>query len=98
MKRKKIPPGSKIKVLLTQRERDLIQENTLYDPNFARLAPLEGKKIRVDMSLDDIEDLQGFIAAEANHTNDKKIQQKLDALFVKLQVFLDTYDDEGEEE
>jgi len=46
-------------------------------------------------SLDDIEEIQGYIAAEANHTK-KKLQKEFDRIFDKLQVYLDTYDDHDE--
>ena len=96
MKRKKIPYGAKLPVTLTLRERDLIRDETFCDPDFARLAIVEGKRIKVVLSLDDIEEIQGYIAAEANHTKNKKLQKGLDLLFNKLQVFLDTYDDQHE--
>jgi len=83
-------------VTLTLRERDIIRDETLCDPDFARLAVIDGKSMKVDLSLDDIEDIQGYIAAEANHTENKKLQKELDRLFHKLQVFLDTYDDQHE--
>lgn len=96
MKRKKISYGTKLPVKLTLRERDLIRNETFCDPGFAKFSVVEGKGIKVDMSLDDIEEIQGFIAAEANHTENKKLQRDLDRLFDKLQVYLDTYDDQDE--
>jgi hypothetical protein len=96
MKRKKILWGTKLPVKLTFRERDLIRDETFYDPDFAKLAFVDGKGIRLDLSLDDIEDIQGYVAAEANYTKNSKLQKELDRLFDKLQVFLDTYDDQDE--
>ncbi|MCH8054877.1 MAG: hypothetical protein IH857_01825 [Deltaproteobacteria bacterium] len=96
MKRKKIPYGMKLPVKLTLRERDLIRDKTLCDPDFARFAIVEGKGIKVELSLDDIEEIQGYVAAEANHTKHSKLQKELDQLFGKLQVLLDTYDDQDE--
>jgi len=96
MKRKKMPYGTKLPVTLTLRERDIILDETFCDPDFARLAVVDGKRIKVELSLDDIEEIQGYIAAEANHTKNKKLQKELDRLFDKLQVFLDTYDDQHE--
>ena len=58
IKRKKIPYGTKIPVKLTERERYLIQNEIFYNPDFAKLAVADGKGIRVDMSLDDIEEIQ----------------------------------------
>ncbi len=96
MKRKKIPYGTKLPVTLTLRERDIIRDETFCDPDFARLAIVDGKRIKVEMSLDAIEEIQGYIAAEANHTKNKKRQKELYGLFDKFQVFLDTYDDQHE--
>jgi len=94
--KKKISYETKLPVKFTMAERNLIREHTFYYPNFGNLAALEGigKQIRVDMSLEDIEELQGYVAAEANHTSDSKLQTKLDRIFEKLQKFLDTYDDQ----
>ena len=92
--RKKIPYNTKLPVKFTLAERDLIRNHTFYHPDFANLAMLEGKQIRSDMSLEDIEELQGYVAAEANHTPDSNLQTKLDRIFDKLQKFLDAYDDQ----
>jgi hypothetical protein len=96
MKRKKIQYGTKLPVKLTIRERDLIREKTFCDPDFAQFTLVEGTGVRLDLSLDDIEEIQGYVAAEANHTKDSKLQKELYRLFDKLQVFLDTYDDQEE--
>ena len=96
MDRNKIPYGTKLPVKFTLRERDLIRDKTFCDPDFAKFAVVEGKGIRVEMSLDDIEEIQGYVAAEANHTKNSKLQKELESLFAKLQVFLDTYDDQDE--
>jgi len=91
-----IPYGRKLPVTLTLRERDLIRDETFCDPGFAKCAVVEGTGIKVELSLDEIEELQGYVAAEANHTNNAKLRKELDRLFAKFQVFLDTYDDQGE--
>ena len=81
---------------LTLRERDLIRDKRFCNPDFARFAVVDGKSIRVELSLDDIEEIQGYVAAEANHTENKKLQKELDRLFDKFQVYLETYDDQDE--
>ncbi len=78
-------------VRFTIRERDLIRDHTFYNPDFARLAVAEGRGIRVDLSLDDIEEIQGYVAAEANHCQDRKLQKELDRLFDRLQMLLDKH-------
>jgi len=52
------------------------------------------------MTLDELDDFCGYIAAEANHCEanhceDKKMEKKLDAVFEKIQRLLETYTDEG---
>lgn len=96
MKRKKIPYGTKLPTKLTIRERDLIRDETFCHPDFAKVAVVDGKSIRVDLSLDEIEEIQGYVAAEANHTKNSKLRKELDQLFAKLQAFLDTYDDQDD--
>lgn len=83
---------TKIPLHLTVAQRDLIREHTLYDPDFARdITPASGS-IRLDMTYDDIEYLQGYVAAEANHCDDRDLEEKLDRLHSMLQDMLDTYD------
>jgi len=93
---KKIPYGTKLPVKLTIRERDLILDETFCDTRLLKIAVVVGKGIKLERSLDDIEDVQGFIAAEANHTKNRKLEKELDKLFDKLQVYLDSYDDQDE--
>lgn len=94
--KKKIFHGTKLPVKLTQRERDLILDETFCDPGVLKIAVVAGKGITVEWSLDDIEDIQGFVAAEANHTKNRKLQKELDKLSDKLQVYLDSYDDQDD--
>lgn len=96
MKQKKIPYGTKLPVNLTLRERDLIRDETFCDPAYTKLAVVDGKNFRLFLSLDDIEDIQGYIAAEANHTKNKKLQKEFYGLFDKLQAYLDSYYDQSE--
>ncbi len=78
--KKRIPYGTKLPVKLTLQERDLIRNETLCNPDFARFAVIEGKGVILNLSLDDIEEIQGYIAAEANHTKNKKLQKELDRI------------------
>ena len=94
MKRKKIPYGTKIPVHLSLRERDLIHDHTFYPGDVPALAFADGRGIKVELTLDDIEEIQGYVAAEANHCDDRKLQNQLYALFDKFQGFLDSYDDQ----
>jgi hypothetical protein len=46
------------------------------------------------LSVDDLEDLSGYVAAEANHATDKKIRKQLDAIFKRIDDLLETHSDE----
>lgn len=95
MAHKKIAYGTKLPVYFSQAELDAIREQTPA-PDFAKRAVLDGKRLRVDLSLDDVEEIQGYVAAEANHTHSAHLRKRLDKLFLKFQKFLDTYDDQSD--
>ncbi len=98
MARKNIALGSAVAVLLTPRERDLVLEHTFAGPNLTerlRLAPVSGAHLVVEYTLDDLDELIGYIAAEANHTGDVALQGDLDALFERLKEEMESYADGG---
>lgn len=93
---KKIEPDQPVEVLFTPRERDLILEHTFADGELTdRLRALEvkGTKLVAKYSLEDLDELLGSIAAEANHPPNKKLQKELNSLFVRLQHEMQSYDD-----
>jgi len=94
--RKKIPYGQPIDVAFTDRERALISEHTFADPELT--APLDaaerrGTKFIAKYTLDDLDALLGFVAAEANHTKDRKLEKQLRAIFARLSEEMERYDD-----
>lgn len=93
-KRKKIPYGTKVPVMLTGRQLDLIRDETFCDPNLVNLAVANGDVFRLNLSLDTIEEIQGYVASEANHTKNKKLKKELNQLFMTFQNVLDKYDDQ----
>ena len=94
MNRKIIPYGTKLPVAFTNEELEDIRTCIMIGEEFGLHAVVDGKRLRLNLSLDDIEDLQGHVAAEANHTLNAKLRKRLDKIFVKLQGFLDRYDDQ----
>jgi len=94
-RRKKISENTRIPVELTARERELILEHTFAGDKL--LAPVqvlpEAGKHAARYTLYDIEELQGFVAAEANHTNDRRLEKELSALHEHLQREMEKYDD-----
>jgi hypothetical protein len=79
------------------RDRELLLEYTLEDPEYAgRLRPAPtGKGLVGEYTLDDLEDILGYVAAEANHTGDASLRQELDDLFDRLLETQRSFDDGG---
>jgi len=90
-----MPYGTKLPISFSGQELDDLRGCSMIGEEFGRDAVVDGKKLRLDLSLDDIEEIQGHVAAEANHTRNAKRRQRLDKLFDKFQKFLDRYDDQG---
>lgn len=97
MKRSRhIGPGEKVVVAFTARERALVIDHTfagleLTEPLEA--ARLTRGKYAVRFSLDDLDELLGHVAAEANHCKTKSLRKELDAFFARLQDEMESYDD-----
>lgn len=93
--KKQIQPGEKLPLKLTAAERKLILDEFIvtameYEA-LLRDTPLTQPLM---LTLDELEDFGGYIAAEANHCDDTKKQKKLDAIFEKIQFLQDRYTDE----
>lgn len=96
MARKKIEPDEAVSVVLSPRDRELIVDHTFADPEYAeRLRPGAGGRLRGDFTLEDIDDLMGYVAAEANHSKSQKLRKELDNLWERLQAVMDAHDDGG---
>ena len=94
-KKNQIEPGEKLPLKLTASERKLVLEETLFlekEPEQIIGQTPAGKPIM--MSLDDLDDLVGHLAAAANHCQDGKKRKKLDAVFKKIEGLLEEYTDE----
>jgi hypothetical protein len=95
IRRRKIHPQEKITVRMTAADRGLLLEHTFADPEYAnRLQAGPGEVELVGQySLDDLEDILGYIAAEANHTKDKRVERALNKLHERLYRVQRSYDD-----
>jgi hypothetical protein len=92
--RKKIQYGMKLAVSFAQADVELIREHTFADPKLLGLGVAKGGTITGQLSLADIEELQGYVAAQANRSKAGKLPKKLYHVYDYLQTFLDTYDDQ----
>jgi len=96
-KRIKVGVDESIPIEITSDQRDLILNHTFAGPDLTErleVAPLSDTKIVAGYTLSDIDELMGYIAAEANHSKDRKLRRKLDRLYDYLQTFEERYEDE----
>ena len=81
---------------LNQRERDLIISHTFADEsltNRLQVVPQPGERPIFHFTLDDLDELVGSIAAEANHAKNKVLQEQLDQLCERIEGVLSKYTD-----
>jgi len=85
-------PIRKISFLLDKKEIKLIDEACMLgsdaDTNLKK-AVKEGDRQRVEFLYEELDDLQGYIAACANHEDSERKQDRWDALYDRLQTLLD---------
>lgn len=87
----------RIPVALSFADRQLIMDYAFGEPDLVdrlRLSEIRDGELRVGFTLSELDELLGYIAAEANHTKDATLEESLDALFGKLKGYDDRYEDE----
>ena len=95
MLKKQIQPGEKDVLKLTQTERKLVLDGlTCLDDEYEEIVRTTPTSKPVMLTLDELDDFGGYVAAESNHCDEKKKQKKLDGIFERIQRLLDTYTDE----
>ena len=79
--------SKKILVTLTLKELDLILNCMILENHLIemfKVALIKNNQLSIDFTLDELEDLLGYIAAEANHSDDKNLVSWLEKLYDKL--------------
>jgi hypothetical protein len=90
-----IDENDKIPVLLTKRQIELLTEHTFAEDdllNTLNVSEIAGGKRKVLFTLHDLEDLNGHVAAAANHCSNRKLQQELDSVYDIIQEVELKYD------
>jgi len=98
--RKRIAVGEKIPLELNERERDLIMKHTFAGNNLTdrlRVVPSHGQRPLYRFTLDDLDELAGYVAAEANHAKVKKLEKDLRQLYSRIADALEPHTDEPDE-
>ncbi len=93
--KKSIRSEERVPLKLTTAERKLVLEAiTTLDREIEQIIRDTPLRKPVRLTLDDLDDFGGYVAAEANHCKDKSKARKLDAILEKIQRLLDTFTDE----
>jgi hypothetical protein len=95
--RKQIAVGEKIPLELNDRERDLIMNHTFAGSELTDrfcIVSDSGRSPSYRFSLDELDDLSGYVAAEANHAKVKHLEKELLALYARIAAILESYTDE----
>ena len=83
-KKKQIKPGETVTLKLSKEQADLIVEHTLIDDDLLAIiyhSKLRDNVVAVRCTLDQLEELAGYVAAEANkNKKNKKHQLEIDAI------------------
>jgi len=95
MPKKHVQPDEKVPLTLTATERKLILNDlTCLDQEYEQIIQATPTGKPVMMTLDELDEFGGYVAADANHCDDRKKQKKLDAIFEKVQNQLEAFTDE----
>jgi hypothetical protein len=96
MQRTPVKSGETVPLELNQRECDLIISHTFADEsltNRLRITPQPGPRPVFHFTLDELDELIGDVAAEANHAKNKILQEQLDQLCERIEGVLSRYTD-----
>ena len=94
----RIKPDETVPLELNERERELIQ-NTFADDDLTgrlRVVLKTGERPVFRFTLDDLDELAGFVASEANHAKNKKQQKEWDHLYDQIKAVLEGYTDQDD--
>lgn len=96
-RKKRVAPGARLPLELTEQERELILNHTFAPDELTtklRLVPRPGERYEVRYTLNDLDDLAGYIASEANHTKDRRLRKELDRICARISAILEAHTDE----
>lgn len=96
MAKKENPTKRIMPLSLLEEERRLIIEDQLFSceelENQLRCAVIQEDQVVILVTYDELDDLNGYIAAEANHCKNRNKQKKLDAILDKTQELLESFE------
>lgn len=94
---KRVAPGTALPLELTDRERELVLKHSFAPDELTRqlrVFPQPGQPVVVRYTLDDLDDLAGYVASESNHAKDRKLRKEWERIYVKIAAILESHTDE----
>lgn len=92
--KKHVRPDTRIGLRLTADERKLVLDLVCLDDECEEIVRDTPVGEPIWLTLDQWDDFGCYVAAKANHTEDEKLQQELDAIFAVIEKVLECYADE----
>ena len=77
----------KLSVTISRSDHEYILKQTLVEAEAFGLGRVKGDMITFTLSSEEIEYIQDYIAAEANHIKSKRVEKELDRLFYLLESY-----------
>lgn len=93
----RVAPGTVLPLELTDRERELILKHSFAPDELTRqlrILPPPGQPAVVRYTLDDLDDLAGYVASQSNHAKDRKLRKEWERIYVKIAAILESHTDE----
>ncbi len=97
--RKRVDPRERLPLSFSEREQLLLLNDVCPPPDLAdriRLAVIDNGRLVARLTLEELDELVGYVAADANHTKSRKLQKDVDNLFGRIQKVLDTHTDQDD--
>ena len=74
-----------MKIKFTKTEWEYLSPISLYTDLIPEEGKIVGDLIEIEMSIEDWEEVNGFVAAEANHAEEQDVQDQLDSIHDKIE-------------
>lgn len=93
-----IPKGKPVALKLTPQERKFLLETLIDNDDEVeqKLTSAPPGAQEVMLTMDELDLLAGYVASEANHTEDKKLEKKLDRICERIENLEQLYEEEEE--
>jgi hypothetical protein len=92
MRRKRLSADNRVTVVLAPEEITDIRQHTFLGPELLLAGIVEANgSVCFRWSLEDLEEVLGYVASSANHTKDRKLEKRLHRISDKLAAIIDRF-------